>query len=204
MNRRTFFLLGLLTLIGFSSIGGLVIEQFQDVRFFSLFQKATPWYEQIGIGLLYGVITALIGWYIVNMTFLANTRTFFARLIQGLNLSVPDILFISFCAGAGEEILFRGAIQPYLGIWITAILFVAIHGYLNPKNWRISVYGVYMCIVIAGMGYLSDYLGITTAIAAHFAIDVVLLYALIKTDIQGIGEAGDETNSEAKEEAEAE
>ncbi|MBL4578041.1 MAG: CPBP family intramembrane metalloprotease [Flavobacteriales bacterium] len=204
MNRRTFFLLGLLTLIGFSSIGGLVIEQFQDVRFFSLFQKATPWYEQIGIGLLYGVITALIGWYIVNMTFLANTRTFFARLIQGLNLSVPDILFISFCAGAGEEILFRGAIQPYLGIWVTAILFVAIHGYLNPKNWRISVYGTYMCIVIAGMGYLSDYFGITTAIAAHFAIDVVLLYALIKTDIQGIGEAGDETNSEAKEEAEAE
>ena len=193
MNRRTFFLLGLLTLIGFSSIGGLVIEQFQDVRFFSLFQKATPWYQQIGIGLLYGTITALIGWYIVNMTFLSNTRTFFARLIQGLNLSVPDILFISFCAGAGEEILFRGAIQPYLGIWITAILFVAIHGYLNPKNWRISVYGVYMCIVIAGMGYLSDYLGITTAIAAHFAIDVVLLYALIKTDIPGIGEAGNET-----------
>lgn len=193
MNRRTFFLLGLLTLIGFSSLGGLVIEQFQDVRFFSLFQKATPWYQQIGIGLLYGTITALIGWYIVNMTFLSNTRTFFARLIQGLNLSVPDILFISFCAGAGEEILFRGAIQPYLGIWITAILFVAIHGYLNPKNWRISVYGVYMCIVIAGMGYLSDYLGITTAIAAHFAIDVVLLYALIKTDIPGIGEAGNET-----------
>jgi len=193
MNRRTFFLLGLLTLIGFSSLGGLVIEQFQDVRFFSLFQKATPWYQQIGIGLLYGTITALIGWYIVNMTFLSNTRTFFARLIQGLNLSVPDILFISFCAGAGEEILFRGAIQPYLGIWITAILFVAIHGYLNPKNWRISIYGVYMCIVIAGMGYLSDYLGITTAIAAHFAIDVVLLYALIKTDIPGIGEAGNET-----------
>ena len=178
MSRRTFFLLGLITLFGFSSLGGLVIEQFQDVRFFSLFQTATPWYTQVGLGLLYGVVTALIGWFIVNMTFLADTRSFFAKLIQDLNLTFPDILFISFCAGTGEEILFRGAIQPYLGVWITAILFVAIHGYLNPKNWRISIYGTYMCLVIVGIGYMCDKMGITSAIAAHFAIDVVLLYAL--------------------------
>jgi len=36
-----------------------------------------------------------------------------------------------------------------------------------------------MWLVIGGMGYLCDFLGITTAIAAHFAIDVVLLYALV-------------------------
>lgn len=183
MSRRTFFLLGLLTLIGFTSLGGLVIEQFQDVRFFSLFNTATPLLIQIAIGLVYGLITAIIGWKIVNMPFLRDTKSFFAKLIQDLNLSIPDILFISFCAGAGEEVLFRGAIQPYLGIWLTSIVFVAIHGYLNPKNWKISIYGIYMCFVIAGMGYLCDNYGITTAIAAHFAIDVVLLYALVKVEI---------------------
>jgi len=183
MSRRTFFLIGLLTLFGFSSIGGLVIEQFQDIRFFSLFQRATPWYIEIGVGLAYGIIAALLGWYIVNRAFLSDTLSFFAKLIQDLKLSIPDILFISFCAGAGEEILFRGAIQPYLGIWITAILFVAIHGYLNPTNWRISIYGVFMCLVIAGIGYLCQEMGLTTAIAAHFAIDVVLLIALARTDI---------------------
>jgi len=188
-------MLGLLTLIGFSSIGGLVIEQFQDVRFFSLFQTATPWYYEIGLGLLYGLVTAVIGWFIVSMTFLENTRVFFGKLIQDLNLSITDILFISFCAGAGEEILFRGAIQPYLGVWITAIIFVAIHGYLNPKNWRISIYGTYMCLVIAGIGYLCEYFGITTAIAAHFAIDVVLLYALAKT---GVSEEKDDIGVDAK------
>jgi len=183
MNRRTFFLLGLLTLVGFSSVGGWVIEQFQDIRFISLFQTEIPWYTQIGIGLLYGIVTATGAWLIVQSDLLTDTRTFFARIIQQLRLSIFDILFISFCAGVGEEILFRGAIQPYLGIWITAILFVAIHGYLNPKNWRLSVYGIYMCLVIGGMGYLCDYLGITTAIAAHFAIDVVLLYALVRTPL---------------------
>jgi len=183
MNRTTFFLLGLLTLIGFSALGGWVIEQFQDVRFVSLFQNETPWYTQIGIGLLYGTVTAMGAWLIVNSKFLTDTRTFFARMIQQLRLSIFDILFISFCAGVGEEILFRGAIQPYLGIWITAVLFVAIHGYLNPKNWRLSAYGIYMCLVIGGMGYLCDFLGITCAIAAHFAIDVVLLYALARTPL---------------------
>jgi len=183
MSRRTFFLLGLLTLFGFSSMGGLVIEIFLNIRFLSLFQTATPWYLEILIGLAYGIVAAFIGWYIVNRAFLTETRIFFAKVIQDLKLTIPDILFISFCAGAGEEILFRAAIQPYLGIWLTAVLFVAIHGYLNPKNWRISIYGVFMCLVIAGIGYLCEHLGITTAIAAHFAIDVVLLIALAKTSI---------------------
>jgi len=183
MNKRTLFLLGLLTLFGFSSLGGWIIEQFLDVRFFSLFQTETPWYTQIGMGLLYGTITAIGAWLIVNSDLLTDTRTFFAKFIQQLRLSTIDILFISFCAGTGEEILFRGAIQPYLGIWITAVLFVAIHGYLNPKNWKLSIYGAYMCLVIGGIGYLCDYLGITAAIAAHFAIDVVLLYALVKTPL---------------------
>jgi len=183
MSRRTFFLLGLFTLLGFTSLGGLVIEQFHDIRFFSLFQTETAWYIQVGVGLVYGIVAALIGWHIVNQAFLSTTRSFFAKLIQDLNLSITDILFISFCAGAGEEILFRGAIQPYLGVWITAILFVAIHGYLNPMNWRISIYGVYMCLVIAGIGYLCDEMGITTAISAHFAIDVVLLYMLVNAPI---------------------
>lgn len=110
---------------------------------------------------------------------LQNTRKFFSGLIGQLNLRFIDILFISFCAGAGEEILFRGAIQPYLGVWITAILFVALHGYINPFNWRISIYGILMCLIIAGIGYLNDHVGLTSAIAAHFMIDVYLFKMLL-------------------------
>ena len=74
----------------------------------------------------------------------------------------------------GEELLFRGAIQYWLGIWLTAILFVAIHGYLNPKNWKLSIYGVFMTFAIVGIGYFFEYFGIITAMSAHFMIDVYL------------------------------
>ncbi|MBK7566807.1 MAG: CPBP family intramembrane metalloprotease [Bacteroidetes bacterium] len=43
------------------------------------------------------------------------------------------MLFLSFCAGVGEELLFRGAIQPWLGIWLTALLFI-FYTDLNPKD----------------------------------------------------------------------
>ena len=180
MTRKTFFLLGWLTLIGFSSLGGIIIEKFLDVRFFSIFTSSFKWYYQVLIGLAYGVLAALAGWQIIKTPMLNASKQFFSDLIQVLNLKICDIIFISLCAGTGEEILFRGAIQPYLGIWVTAILFVAIHGYLNPMNWKLSIYGFFMCFVIAGMGYLCAELGIVTAISAHFAIDVILLSALVK------------------------
>lgn len=90
-------------------------------------------------------------------------------------MTYPLIIFVSLCAGIGEEIFFRGIIQPYLGIVVTAIIFVAIHGYLNPKNLKITVYGVYMVFAIMLLGYLTDKFGLITAITAHTVIDVVLL-----------------------------
>jgi len=178
MSRKTFFLLGIVTLLGFSSLGGIIIEQFLDIRFFTIFTGKYHLGIQVLVGLIYGMITALLGWQIVKSSLLSSTRNFFANIIKDLNLNTLEILFISFCAGAGEEIFFRGAIQPYLGVWITAIVFVALHGYINPKNRRLSIYGAFMCLVIAGIGYMCDEVGIVSAIAAHFMIDVVLLIAL--------------------------
>jgi hypothetical protein len=75
----------------------------------------------------------------------------------------------------GEEILFRGGIQPYLGIWLTSILFVLLHGYLNPRNIPMTFFGIYMVIIVGGLGYLTVRNGLLTAIVAHIVIDWVLL-----------------------------
>jgi len=66
-----------------------------------------------------------------------------------------------------------------MGIIITAILFVAIHGYLNPRNWRISIYGVFMTAGIVLLGYLAETMGLLVAIVAHTIIDIYLLNRMI-------------------------
>ena len=58
------------------------------------------------------------------------------------------------------------------------MLFVAIHGYLNPKDWLVSVYGLFMSAVIFGFGLATDFFGIWSAIIAHTLVDVILLLDL--------------------------
>lgn len=118
---------------------------------------------------------------LVRTSWFKASRVFFAELIGKLNPSYANVIFYSFCAGVGEEILFRGAIQPHLGIWLTSILFIFLHGYLNPFNWPITLYGLFMVIISSGLGYLYEIYGIYAAMMAHFVFDVVMFCYLKRT-----------------------
>ncbi|MDN5212291.1 CPBP family intramembrane metalloprotease [Fulvivirgaceae bacterium BMA12] len=178
IKRENIFYLALATLLGFGLAGWGVMEYLQEVSFLrSLAGKTSITYQAL-TGIAYGSVAALVGWKIVELPYLKSTKNFFIQLIRPLKLSVLEIVFISLCAGIGEEIFFRGAIQPYLGVWITSVLFVAMHGYLNPFNLKISVYGVFMTVVIAGLGYLTIHMGLLSAIVAHTFVDIILLYKL--------------------------
>ncbi len=175
VKKKTLIKLALFTLFGFSLIGLIIIRSFSVTPINQVLLSGEPLWIQIIIGTSIGLVAAVIGWKIIEQPPLQPVRIFFSTLIQNLNLSFSEIILISFCAGVGEEILFRGAIQPFLGIWITAIVFVAIHGYLNPYNWRLSVYGIFMTLVIAGLGYSAEHYGLISAISAHIMIDIYLL-----------------------------
>ena len=178
MSRKAFFILGLATLFGFSLIGAIILHYYMGLSLWEALQIGQGWELQLLVGFAYGMITSILAWELIKMDFLTSTRNFFSELIQELKLNDIEILFISFCAGVGEEILFRGGIQPFMGIWLTSVVFVAIHGYLNPKNWQLSIYGVYMCLVIVGIGYFCIQIGLISCIVAHFTIDVYLLMRL--------------------------
>lgn len=156
-------------------VGILVIEFFQNSTTVSLFETGMFWCYQLPIGLIYGLVTAWLGWQLIKMQLMHEVKNFYSSIIQQLKLNWLDIIFISFCAGVGEELLFRGAIQYWLGIYFTSIVFVGIHGYLNPKDWKISIYGGYLTLVMIGISYGFEELGMVSAMAAHFAIDVYLL-----------------------------
>ena len=152
---------------------------------------AEPIWLQVIVGIVFGLVTAMAGWQIVELPIMAKTKTFFAGLINPLKLDKYQIVFISICAGVGEELFFRGAIQPMLGIWMTSIMFVLLHGYLNPFNLPLTYYGIYMVLVIGVIGLMTEHLGILTAIIAHTIIDVILLKELSATSLSNEKENGD-------------
>jgi uncharacterized protein len=178
MNKA--ILLGLGTIIFFGLGGYLIIELAQRQQFIEVLMRGWDIPLQIGTGLVGGTVSAVIALKIINMDFFHKERAFYQKLFKKLKLNTPGIVFVSLCAGIGEEIFFRAGIQPLLGVWLTSVLFVFLHGYLNPVNWRISIYGVVMVFIIAGFGYLFEYTGLITVMTAHTVFDIILLVNMTK------------------------
>ncbi len=168
-------IMAIATLVFFGGTGAIFAPIVRETDFIGLLSGKEALWLQVVIGLAFGYITAKAGWQIVCLPLLTNTRAFFTDLIKPLQLNLTEVLIISICAGLGEELFFRGLVQPLLGIWATSILFVLLHGYINPFNLPITVYGIYMVLVIGVMGQLTEYYGISTAIIAHIVIDFILL-----------------------------
>lgn len=175
--------LATLTLVGFPIIGWFINWLAGGPPFRELFFIDTPLFQQLSIGVVTGIVTGYLAWFIIRSKPMADVRKKYAGIISQFNLSPLQIVYISLCAGIGEEILFRGVIQPYLGVWYTAILFVAIHGYLNPFDRKLFLYGVYMTLVIALIGYFANRFGLYSAMAAHAVIDVILLHQMSKMEV---------------------
>ena len=178
ISKKQIYLIGFITLFGFGLLGFLIIENFIHQSFLFVFWHGIKWYLQILIGGVFGFIAALTGWALIKSNLLKPVKNHYSELIKSLNLNKMDIIFLSLCAGMGEEIFFRGALQYFLGIWPTSFLFILLHGYINPLNWRLSIYGIVMTFFIVGLSFLYEFAGMITAITAHFTIDVFLLSVL--------------------------
>lgn len=180
------------TLLGMPLIAW-VIAHYAEIDLWARWTGDAAFWKQILIGIPAGLVSGFLALLIIRREFMRGVRVRYARMIGELDLNWSEILFISMCAGVGEELLFRGVLQPLIGdllgsinagIVMTAFLFVAIHGYLNPRDWRISVYGAFMTLVIAGLGWLTELYGVWTAVIAHMLIDVILLADDSDDDLQ--------------------
>ena len=104
-----------------------------------------------------------------------NTVSAFSRL----DLSGFNPVWISVAAAVGEELLFRAALQPLLGVWITSVIFLVTHmpvyqfRKLN-KATLVQAAGVFGASV--ALGFIYQYVGLVAAMMVHMALDVVGLY----------------------------
>lgn len=180
MGRRGLMMLALITLVLFGAGGWALMVFVQDRSFAQLLWGERTILFQIVAGAFAGSFIGAIAGWLIDRPFMSSVKDRYTRLIGGIVFRPPDIVLVSLCAGIGEEIFFRGAIQHWLGITITALLFVAIHGYLDPRSWRLSVYGATLTLGMIALGWMADAWGLVAPMAAHAAIDVVLLWKLAR------------------------
>lgn len=174
-NKQILMQLALATLIAMPMIAIIVDHFSDDVDLQLLLLSGINPLMQILLGLVFGLVFGHLALFVSTRSFMKPVMNKYAQLFGAFELNQSEMIYISICAGVGEEILFRGALQPIMGIIITSILFVAIHGYIHPKNWRISIYGILMTLVIIGIGYITVHIGLISAIFAHAMIDYYLI-----------------------------
>ncbi|HSK85426.1 MAG TPA: CPBP family intramembrane glutamic endopeptidase [Rubrobacter sp.] len=94
---------------------------------------------------------------------------------KGLSLvsAVLFALLIGVGAGLGEETLFRGAVQPVLGIPVTSVLFASMHVQYGP-----SLLLGYIFLLSIGLGFLRRYINTTASFLAHAGYNTLGILAV--------------------------
>ena len=96
------------------------------------------------------------------------------HVFGGLNGPI-GIAAIALLPGICEEILFRGALQPRLGLLVTAVLFTSIH-----TQYGLSFDALSVLVVAIGLGLIRKYTNTTTSSVCHITYNL----------LAGVGVAG--------------
>jgi membrane protease YdiL (CAAX protease family) len=125
------------------------------------------------------VLGAALGLGVVGLTRLANKHFAWARELRSSfhdllgPLTGREIIILALASSVGEELLFRGALLAWWGVWWQALGFVLLH--IGPGKrfvpWTISA-----LVLGIAFGYLAKWTGnLGGPIAAHFAINFLNL-----------------------------
>jgi uncharacterized protein len=98
----------------------------------------------------------------------------FNQLIAASFPTVPMAFLLAVCAGIGEEIWLRGAIQPIFGNLLTSIFFTLLHSQYFGQPQLLLLFGVSLAF-----GVLRQRQSTNAAILAHFMFNFIQMMLLI-------------------------
>lgn len=178
MKKRSIYIIGLVTLLIFPLPTFFFRIYFEKESIATILDFDHFGVLEIGFGLQLGFIFALFALLLMRSAVFDQLPVRVENIVRSMKLTVWDALFLSFCAGFGEELLFRSGIQYYIHPILTSVVFIGIHGYLNPFNWRMSLYGLILLPFILLISYGFEFFGLWFAVAAHFMYDLVIFLSI--------------------------
>ena len=158
-------------------LGFIVITLFHDQSIAEIIIPDKLLISSVLSGTVSGLLFGWVGVFMLNHDALRKTLNDYTiiHILKNTPLSKPLIIQISLIAGITEEFLFRAAIQPLLGIWITSLIFIALHGYIRFKSVNHLLFTIFTFALSMMLGYLFIYFGLLSAIIAHAVYDYMLL-----------------------------
>ncbi|HEX6277444.1 MAG TPA: type II CAAX endopeptidase family protein [Polyangiaceae bacterium] len=85
------------------------------------------------------------------------------------DVSTPGIVMLAITSSLGEELLFRGLLQPWLGLWLQALLFGVLHQMAGPSRWVWASWATLVGLLFGGIFALTG--SLAGPIAAHALVN---------------------------------
>lgn len=91
------------------------------------------------------------------------------RALSGVRITIPFALTAALVSAVAEELFFRAALMPLLGVWGQALIF----GLMHPAPRKAWSYTVFTFVAGLAFGYATLYTGsLWPAIVAHFGVNL--------------------------------
>jgi membrane protease YdiL (CAAX protease family) len=167
-------------LYGAMALGALVIAAARGNP--DLYRLEVP----VDAGLLLGgpAIGFALGLAVVGATRLATKHFQWAKDLHASfhdllgPLTGREIVILALASSIGEELLFRGALLPWFGVWIQGIIFALLH--VGPGR-RFLPWTVSALVLGFAFGWLAVWTkNLGGPIAAHFAINFLNLRYIVR------------------------
>ncbi|MEX0779280.1 MAG: CPBP family intramembrane glutamic endopeptidase [Balneolales bacterium] len=179
-STRNLLLLSVLSFVVYLSLSMALFYVFHDKGIDGAFGSDYSITKQLFIGVGAGCLGAFLIRVISSRSPVSEVLDDFYiyKIFKQVRLSSFNRAQLSVFAGTGEELLFRGAIQPLLGVWLTSLIFVAIHGYFSFKSSGHVLFGIVMFGLSLMLGFLFEYIGLVAAMSAHAVYDMIMLSSI--------------------------
>jgi hypothetical protein len=170
-----------LLLLALAGVGLFVRRQWPEAATRLGLVKPAWWQICLGLGASGVFLVALQGFDVANHWLLpdvagrvdATGEHLFAQLARS---NWVGIAVLGLLPGVCEDVLFRGALQPRIGLVPTALLFTSIH---SQYGLSLDLAGV--LVIALSLGLIRKYTNTTTSISAHIAYNLLAAISLAGT-----------------------
>lgn len=139
--------------------------------------QAMAWPLAAGLGLMFGVATVGLSELLTRSTSLGDALAdTLGRSLSGIRPA--DAVLLALASGTAEEMLFRGALQPAVGLFWASLIFGACH--FLPRR-ELFVWSLFAAAMGFALGWLFEWTGqLAAPISAHVAVNGINLPRLAR------------------------